>query len=634
MINIAKLVSSIGFQIDKQSVRDVNVALNQIERRVTTLRRNLGKKLSLGNMSTGALRNDLRAINTSLGNMHRTMGNGVSRINNYTTAMNNLAAALGNVRSNMPSLPRVPNGNFGGFTHNSNQGGRRRPGGFAGLVGGLVGSPMGLAAAFVPGVGLGWGLRETIVSGRQMQSTQLAYQALMGKEGGNKQYQDILNMSRNMKMDFGHTADLFKGLLASSVNVEGLGKTKEERAGKAQDIFRGVTSYGLALGLDDEQMKGSLRAIQQMMDKGQVYSEELRQQLAERMPGAVQILAKSMGVPVEQLYQMLKDGKVISSEVLPKMAAEMEKIANDSGAMSQYLTSSLAAQRAFKTELMVVIDKIWKGGADEGLAKFFGMLLKVLNALEPLAGSLGKGINLFFDRLSLAVETVLWPINGLVDLFGRLHWTLQSMVVGGAGFVLLLMSWVRVLKILNFVAKTAFLPFLALYLLLEDIYVWTKDGDSLFGEMFGAFENFSLWLGDNFFKPWDDFFKGVQAARDAILDMLPGSRKANAENDPGILYAKTDPNTGLPVVDSAGKPSIGRFKKNEDWEELRQRMMDNEKRLNLKPSEEWQKPRWDKLSQTNNIRIEINATGINGTAEALRQEIAAVVTSFPGGVVS
>lgn len=43
------------------------------------------------------------------------------------------------------------------------------------------------------------------------------------------------------------------------------------------------------------------------------------------MPGAFGIMARAMGVTEVQLGKMMKDGKVIASEVLPLFAKELEK---------------------------------------------------------------------------------------------------------------------------------------------------------------------------------------------------------------------------------------------------------------------------------------------------------------------
>jgi tape measure domain-containing protein len=94
---------------------------------------------------------------------------------------------------------------------------------------------------------------------------------------------------------------------------------------QTQAIFAAVTKSSAVLGLSLDDTEGALRAVEQMLSKGNVQAEEIRGQLGERLPGAFQILAKSMGVTTIELNKMLKDGKVIAEEVLPKFAEELER---------------------------------------------------------------------------------------------------------------------------------------------------------------------------------------------------------------------------------------------------------------------------------------------------------------------
>lgn len=96
-------------------------------------------------------------------------------------------------------------------------------------------------------------------------------------------------------------------------------------ANEIKTIFDKVTKSASLMGLSVDQQEGAFLALQQMMSKGKVSAEELRGQLGERLPGAFGIMAKSMNVTEEKLGQLMKDGKVIASEVLPKFAIELEK---------------------------------------------------------------------------------------------------------------------------------------------------------------------------------------------------------------------------------------------------------------------------------------------------------------------
>ncbi|MEL4307432.1 tape measure protein [Joostella sp. CR20] len=102
-------------------------------------------------------------------------------------------------------------------------------------------------------------------------------------------------------------------------------KTTNLTIEETEDIFRQVAKAGSVLGLSADDVQGAFRALEQMLSKGNVQAEEIRGQLGERLPGAFQILAKSMGLTTQELNKELELGNVLADEVLPKFARELEK---------------------------------------------------------------------------------------------------------------------------------------------------------------------------------------------------------------------------------------------------------------------------------------------------------------------
>ena len=91
-----------------------------------------------------------------------------------------------------------------------------------------------------------------------------------------------------------------------------------------QNIFRSLTKAGAVLGLQTDELSSIYLALEQMLSKGKVTTEELRRQLGERLPGAMGIMAASMGVSIAKLDEMMKKGQVMSAEVLPGFAEAVE----------------------------------------------------------------------------------------------------------------------------------------------------------------------------------------------------------------------------------------------------------------------------------------------------------------------
>lgn len=96
--------------------------------------------------------------------------------------------------------------------------------------------------------------------------------------------------------------------------------------GKAvRDVWLAIAEAGGALQLSGDQVRGAITALSQMISKGKVSAEELRQQLGERLPGAFQVAAKAMGVTTMELDKMLSQGKLLAEDFLPKFAVALRE---------------------------------------------------------------------------------------------------------------------------------------------------------------------------------------------------------------------------------------------------------------------------------------------------------------------
>lgn len=91
-------------------------------------------------------------------------------------------------------------------------------------------------------------------------------------------------------------------------------------------IFESVSRAAVAFGLSSEDQKGVFLALSQMMSKNKVQAEELRLQMAERLPVAIQAMAKAAGVSVEELDKLMKQGKLYASDVLPRFAEALDSM--------------------------------------------------------------------------------------------------------------------------------------------------------------------------------------------------------------------------------------------------------------------------------------------------------------------
>jgi tape measure domain-containing protein len=127
-------------------------------------------------------------------------------------------------------------------------------------------------------------------------------------------------------------------------------------ARETQKIFETMTKAAGVLGLKTDETAGIFLALEQMLSKGKVTTEELRRQLGERLPGAFGIMADALGVTLPMLDKMLRAGQILSAEVLPLFAEEVEKAY---GIESVKKVKTLAAAHAeFATEWTAFVKEI------------------------------------------------------------------------------------------------------------------------------------------------------------------------------------------------------------------------------------------------------------------------------------
>jgi len=92
----------------------------------------------------------------------------------------------------------------------------------------------------------------------------------------------------------------------------------------ARKVFESVASAMAVLGGDTVTTHRAFTALSQVMSKGQVYAEELKGQLAEAIPGAIQIMSRALNIGANDLNKLMKSGQ-LSSEVLLPFAVQLEK---------------------------------------------------------------------------------------------------------------------------------------------------------------------------------------------------------------------------------------------------------------------------------------------------------------------
>ena len=164
--------------------------------------------------------------------------------------------------------------------------------------------------------------------------------------------------------------------------------------GDVQRTFIGILATARATGLDDDQVKGVVRALTQIASKGKVAAEELTGQLGDRMSAAFAEAAKSLGLTTAALNVELKKGEVTAQEFFAVFGSQLFQ---DFAAQADKAAGGLNAQLG---RLKTFIFQI-----KAGIGDLIGIgPLRLLSDMTKVLREFGGRVNEIKKRLAAASE--------------------------------------------------------------------------------------------------------------------------------------------------------------------------------------------------------------------------------------
>ncbi len=170
-------------------------------------------------------------------------------------------------------------------------------------------------------------------------------------------------------------------------------------------IFVGVSEAVTAMRLSSEEANGAFIALSQMASKGTISAEELRQQLGERLPGAIQIMADALGMNTRELFKNMEQGKLLAEEVLPKFAEQLHKVYGESALNAA--DKGQAAINRFNSTLTET-----KTLLGDALMPMFTRFLNVANAALKTFNEFGAGATTTASQAGWAARAAAYRAGG------------------------------------------------------------------------------------------------------------------------------------------------------------------------------------------------------------------------------
>lgn len=248
--------------------------------------------------------------------------------------------------------------------------------------------------------------QKTIEAGVKRQSAQLASTAIFGADTQQARM-FAASFAHQIGQNYTDTMKQYSNFAAGAQPALGFQGT--------QEFYKNAAMFARIRGATDEDLKGIMVAFQQMASKGKIQAEELRGQLGDRLAGAVQLFADAIGKTPQELDKLMKDGKLLAQDVLPKVSEKMAELVKQAGGMNavskQTATSMGQAKAMWDNTLVALFNNSSEGISQlsNSIAMFLQGSMGTTEALGLVIGNLLKGAGNLLDF----VTDFMYRVSGL-----------------------------------------------------------------------------------------------------------------------------------------------------------------------------------------------------------------------------
>lgn len=263
--------------------------------------------------------------------------------------------------------------------------------------------------------------------------------AIRGSGAGETAFRQLAQTANETGTSIGTLSKNFAGFDAAA---KSLGVT----TGESQKMFKELAGAMRVMGVDGIKAERVMNAFQQMAAKGKVQMEELKQQMGEALPTAIQAMANALNVTIDQMTKMLEQGQV-SASILPRFTQELLKLSGGMEAVTR-ATLTVSGQMTLLNNNFTLLAESFGKGLNLG---FMSQLAEGLSRVNAALDNTG------FHLLARAIGDVAGLLaNVFLSAVGAALQVLSVFAAGVAGAIAVFTGFARgIMEIINAVAGLA-----------------------------------------------------------------------------------------------------------------------------------------------------------------------------------
>jgi hypothetical protein len=431
---VTRYFATLGFKVDKSELANIDRTLSNIEKKLRAFGKNIDKHLNI-TLKVDKVDIDKNKMRAAVGNtLDWISKNTVFEVSRFAVNDRALQAALtranrlanGRMRQTTPATQPTVNPQVAPAQQTRPT---RAEASYSRAnylhAGGAAGAFARYGAASLPFVGGVYGLTTLNQNIQELQSTEIAAGSIFGDRAQEAQ-KWLEQQADYVGFNYMETMPIFSSFMASGMPLMGYDQSK--------GVFQSLTEFGRTRGADAVSMKRAMYAIQQMAAKGQVMTEELKNQLSEAkgFGESRQIFAEAYQIQTggsltgqeasAALIDAMQKGQVKSADILPIVARLMSERA--AGGLEAARTSLTAEQMRFQNEQTRQLRAFTEAGGSSGFARLFRSMTVALKEGQPLIEGMARA----FDEMSKYAAFVFQLPQSFKRAFeGRDSWVADMM---------------------------------------------------------------------------------------------------------------------------------------------------------------------------------------------------------------
>lgn len=232
--------------------------------------------------------------------------------------------------------------------------------------------------------------KELVNAAAQMESLREGLRAVSGSaEAAGRDMDFVRTVANRVGADVVQVGQAYLGLAAATKGTAVEGEPTRQ-------VFEAVATAMGKAGKSAAETQNALTALAQMASKGTVSMEELRGQLGEALPGALQAAANGLGITTQDLIKLVENGEIAASDLFPALSKGLNDLYGGAPAaqtLSQEITN-------IKNAFVEMAANLGEAGGLDALKKWAEVAQAAIVYLDDTLVTTGKTIGVVMAAIT------------------------------------------------------------------------------------------------------------------------------------------------------------------------------------------------------------------------------------------